>query len=759
MHAFEKHREVIRVINRLIKQLNEILSKQEATGFLHDIPQDALDNEDEPDFLINRIISKLIDVTDSLRSINDSYLQKGKIKERPSTVSKNSPERSRYEIAQADEIVFSQILETAQSLKDQIEEGANPEILMTKSRALFQDLLKYFLNLSKSEPAGVTKRNSVLEQSNHNLINTFSNNVTRSPSKMFAKDAYIKVQEEITGQLRHSVASLQNSNMNELTQQLQLQMDRNFELETKFDSLQKTFHSISLSIQEETARCQLTLEDFLAFNGVGALAEKVKNCLRHFTARIETLFSKAGNYYCPNSQLADLLQQFELQRSSWESAMNNQREEFLIEKKKLEDELQKLESALKGEQELSASAISKLESNINDLSNEKTQLVIEIEQLTSETKRLTLELGQLQNELIAMQTTSEQEIVKCKEEYDLEKQKNSQKEAQIYELEKAVAERESNLAEKEKTLLETENLISELQAKQLKLEEEFLLADKERNDLKMDKEFLKDKMLTNEVIFKELLLRVERLDNQSIQLINERDDLARKLAEKERLHEREHERITLEFRKVQQDYTNYVEGTHVSNAEIKQRYDKLISDYLSQIDEQRDAFEAYRMEKECEIRAKSGEIKDLTLRYQTAEELVRAQETKLSRKEERLDILTKEHMQLQDRVGELKIQLEESAKIKEKNKRYSELLTAANADMSKIKAEFFSIMQERKSFGQRTEALEKENQSLKTDVDRLRENLAKMTSKLNETVSEAKELRCKLESEQQSALRKEKELK
>lgn len=684
--------------------------------------------------MINRINSKLIDITDALRSLNDSSLPKKQAtKERTSVISKQSPEKHRYE---ADAMIFSQILESAQTLRDQIEDGANPEILMAKSRALFQDLLRYFHSIPKPEP-GMDKRNSVQEISNlnHSVI---SKSVTRSPSKSLVKEVYLRAQEEISGQLRHSVAALQVSNVNELSQQLQMQMDKSTDLESKFETIQKAFHSISLAITEETTRCLLSLEDFLAISEENTLLLKAKKSLSNFRAKIDNLFSKQSTYYYPTSEYSDALQQFQIQRTLWESTLISQRDSFVDEMKKLEDAYRREELVLKSEKELSAQVIARLEGELRILGQEK--------------ERLSLENTRLQMAINSEKAALEEVIKRNQQEYELERQSNSQKETKLHELEKIIAE-------KEKILLEHTESAGEWHTKYARLEQEFASADKERIDLRKEKEFLKEKMLHNESIFKDLVARVERLDNQSKQLIIERDELAKKLGEKDRIHEKDNENIAIEFKRVKEEYQRYVEDTHLSNAEFKQRYDKLVADYLSQLDEQKSAFETYKAEKEAEIKSKGIEIRELTLRYQTAEELARAQEISLGRKDEKLSVLLQERNQLQEKMAQLEKDLKEFTRIREKNKKYADLLENANTEIGQIKEDFQSLVYENRVFGQRAEALEKENHGLRADIEHLRENLARITSKLHETVSESKELRMRLEAEQQNNSRKEKELK
>ena len=734
---------------------------------------------------------------------------------------KESPDRIRTETGAVDHELLLRILESAQTLRDHTEEGVDRETLIRHSGALFQDLLALAQSTKHSDPISKTQH-------------FYSHNTSRSPSRVAVKGSFLKAQEEVADQLRVSVTALQVHNINELTQQLQIQIDRNNELINKYETLQKAFHTVSVVIHEELARCLLSIDDVVSLASDSAVLLKLQRDLGGFQNQIHGLFDKQGHYYAPIiEKSAETRVEFERQRTSWESSLSRQKESFVAEIKRLEEALRREESASKREREGAAQAIGRLEGELRFLANEKERLAAENDRLVSalreekiaceeikreresssqaagrlegelrflanekerlaaendrlvsaireekiaseeirreregvahklegelrflanEKERLAVENDRLVSAIREEKIASEEMLRRIQQELDSEKQNAYQKEDQIRRLEKIVEEREN-------TILDSTRQVNEWQKKCASVEQENLILERERETLRREKELLRDQIAQFEFNLKEASRRADSSDQRVRALETERNELERELSEKERKYQIEREKLTQELKQAQEEYEHYVDKTDATTNELKQSYERLIDDYLRQLDQQRAAFETFRAEKEAELKAKREDLRDMTSKYQSAEEQIHSLEMNLRKKDDKINSLTSERNAVQDKLSSLERQLRESSDAKDKSKKYFDMLTTANAENSNLKVDLQALEREKKDIALRYESAVRENDMLKEETERLRENLSRNTQKINEYLNESKALKMQLEVEHQNLIRKEKELK
>lgn len=696
-------------------------------GKLKEIPLEISTLINESKFLIDRINSKLIDISDSLRLVSDSLIgQKGISK--PNTY--RSPEKTQ-EIAGVG--IFSKVLEAAQLLRDQIEEGADQSLLIEQSRALYQDL---FILLQGLRQVDIGRKIGEITPNVSHFVHSLDTYNTRSPSKVFVRDTLFRAHEEISGQLRHSVASLQVSNINEITQQLQLQIERNNELGNKYEAIQKAFHTVSLIINEEITRCLMSFDDVLSIASDNVLVLKLKRDLSNFRTQIGDLFARQGHYYAP--QKIEIYTELERQRAAWEASLTKQKESFAEEVKKIEQARRREEEALKREKELSSQTIAKLEHEVKSLSQEKHRLGLELEQLK-----------ELLNDEEALAKDAQ---AKYQQDLDLQKKAKTALEVQIHELQKLIKD-------KEKSVLESSHRVAELQNKCKELERGTLRLAQEIELLQKDKVVLTEQLALNESTFREIGKRTEIFEQQIRLLESEREELQNNLCEKETAYEVDREQLSGSLERVQTEYKEFVEKTQKKQAEIKQEYEAMIDDLTKQLEQVKSDADALRIEKELELRGKRDELRDLNTKYQSLEDLFKHQEANLKKKDEKLTTLIAENDHLQEKTHNLDLITKEAARTQEKSKKYFDLLTNANEELANLKSEFQFLTHEKKSDEQRLEALEEERKQLREEVDELKEKLTRTNQKLSDSVNELKDVKAQLEGDQQLLSRKEKQLK
>ena len=687
------------------------------------------------EFITNRINSKLIDISDALSLISENaYLQKLSYKN-------ETPYRA-TEIANTshgtNSGLFSKILESAQLLRDQIEEDIDHQILIDQSRALFQDLQVLFHGLKQFGP--MTARKSY--EMNYEISN-FNNSImiaseTKSPAKLSVRNTLVKVQEEVTGRLKNRIDALRSSNLNDVTQQLQIQIDRHNELNEKYEGVKKAFHATSIVVREELFRCLNTLDDVLIVHIDNVLITRLKRDLVHFKTQVGNLFSKQGQLFDPQNEHSDLQFEFERQRTAWEASLSRQKDCFAEEKRKLEETLTYEVSFLKKEKEAAMKHTKKLENDLKTIGEEKDRLKFEVERLQRVCKEERL--------------SSEEIIGTTQNKLEVEKQTTNCLQAQIQELQKIIEERES-------ALLQASKANAELQKKCAELEVEVLRLTGECTGLNKDKNALVEQVSHNDLNIKELSKKVESLAQQTLNIVTENKRLTQELNDKEKSYEHDREKLTTMLENVQREYHNYIERTKSTSTESEQNYNFIVTEYDKKLEQQKKELENFKSTVETELRAKKDEVRELNFQLHALKEASSSQEANLKKKEEKLNVLIEERKGLQEKALSLELLMRESASTQEKSKKYFDLLSASNEELGNIKAEVQSLLEEKKETEQRYELLTLENKRLQEEIEQLKEYNIKTNQRLNESIHEAKILREQLETEQDNISRKEKELK
>lgn len=700
---------------------------------LKEIPTDSSSRDEDLDFLANRINSKLIDAFDTLCLLSEN-LSYQKFNSKNETPYRHSEGTNGGCMG-----LFSKVLESAQLLRDQIEEDIDHQILVDQSRSLFQDLLILFHGIKQVGPAP-TKRGAVeisqeVSQFNHSI---WIASETRSPAKLSVRNNLAKTQEEIASKLKHSLENLRVSNHNDVTYQLQLQIDRYNELSEKYEGMKKAFHSSSLIIKEEVARCMLSLDDALNIASDNVFMLRLKRDLSNFKTQLGGLFAKQGQFFDPQNEYGDMQSEFERQKIAWETSLTRQKDCFAEEIRKLEESLHREETAHSSYKESSAKLITKLESEIKILREAKDSLNAETEQLRS---------SLTEEKFLAEEVSKRQQL-----ELELEKQTTNQLQIQLNGLQKAIEEKETELRQ-------VSGDKAELLKKCNDIEHEKLRLSRECEYLQNDKTSLLEQISRFEKSLTEFGHRAEAMEQQIVLLEKERERLTKELTEKEMNYESDREQLVHTLELVQKEFHTYVERSQSNSSEFKQNYDALIAEYSKKLEQQKNEYETARQTTEAELRAKKDELRELNFKFQTLKDLSSSQEVNLKKKEEKLDALIEERKALQEKVLSLEILSRETTSTQEKSKKYFDLLTNTATELENIKSELEALSHEKQEIESRGTALELENKKLKEENEQLKENISKTNKRLSENINETKSLREQIEREQESLQRKEKELK
>lgn len=527
----------------------------------------------------------------------------------------------------------------------------------------------------------------------------FGPSFSRSPREF--KDSYLKVQEEITGVLKHSVGHIHEITNNELTSQLQKEIEKNNELLQKNDALSKQLHSMSLFVNDEIMRCLYAVGGFGKMEESSTFASNfVKDELTRLKNELKSKFGKSQISNVSAFTLQDFKSDYERQKAEWEDSIKRYQRAF-------ERELSQAKEELRREHELHMKTKMQLEEAANDL------------RYQSETSRSQLQASQGSTDLLHKK---------------------------IYELEFELQERDKSLKKQSLQVSELETKIDTLAKEKSSLESEIERLRRENSSL--NQQFDEQK-----TFLKEMQRNIEIIEERASKLEAEKRYSSVEFNDKIRYLEQERSRLEQELYDCREDLRRNIQKSEVISRGVQENNEKAAQDYTRQVETLKASQESYRAEKEADLRAKKQEIYELNLKLQTLEETAKSQENAIKRRDEKIQALSEEKSQLSSKVNELERQVSELNLLREKNKKNLDLLSEARTELNRLKQDNQNLLLEKQRLEVR--AAERESEGRRTERDSLK--YSARSSEVRQ--SETQLLRIQLEVEKQNVLRKERESK
>lgn len=659
------------------------------------------DKSTDTDMLANlqRCNSKLLNLNDALRLINE---------QQPAPQPKQSLLSSQM-LSQPEDIkLLTHIVESINTLKDQLESSKPPyvETITPVIRENSTNLMRLLNNLRQSPKDQPSTETSA----------------TKSPARgsYSVKESYLKAQEEIAGALRQSVSQLHQSNYNEIALQLQLQIEKNNELYGKIDYLTKCLHSLSLIVNEELSRCLYSIDAVLKIESAHNPSLSMLNAdLNRLKSRFQTSFSGSGSSFISSlqhQQIGDLRAEYEKQKGIWEQQIKSQNAAFSKEFDTLKEDLRK-------EQDKHLETRRRLEDKYTELKNQSEQQISQQEHTISDLQRKLQVLGS--------------DLKEAQEAIEL--------------LQKKLQETELAVMDREKALNSLKEQLSDTRSK---LE----ITDGDKCAVQRENTALSQKLDEANRVLKEMQRRIELIEEKAGKLDFEKRHLSEELALKRGEYEHEIGRLNRELEQSQDDLRRFSQKADINAKEMKESYERLIEDYIRQLEQVRTTYEDYRAEKETELRMRRDELRQLNLRLQTAEEVAKTHEVAMRRRDEKIASMLEEKNQVIERNTELERQIYELNNLRDKFKKMSDATNESKSELSALKSENQALAYEKERLESRLVKAEKEVDERRIEVERLKQSNRTTEVKILDYQKEIQSLKAQIDAEKQNANRREKEL-
>jgi len=531
----------------------------------------------------------------------------------------------------------------------------------------------------------------------------------------------LRVKEDLEEQLRNAMIRLAQANDDELVARFEEEIQKNQDLRAKNEKLSYSLQKVLLAVQEDLERLSLIHE----YARKATSTEDLRN-------QILASKKKVNDMLHPDVlENLSLSEEYEEQRRLWQEKIAQQAAQYKEDLTILRDELE----------------------------NQK--------EITAEQEReLTGQINAIKEDYEENQRVHAQEVERHVERIEYLEQEKDSLDKYVAELKKIKAELQSVVSEREDTILEYTNKVSEWQAKCGFIENDLRKTLNEKNRLQdivyereREIEHLREEQSNLQNKLRRLTESCENLEKAHRATEQELIQKNNRIQDLERTFESEKSKLWSLNEQVKAEYRAYVQDTERSTDLLKQNYEGLIGEYTAQLEDLRRHHEQLRKTHDTQTEQQISEIRRLSRANEEVNDICRNQAENIRVKEEKLSKLNEELRNLDFKTRTMEDSLTEMNAVKEKNKRYFELLTTSNNELNTVKIEMQGLINER------NEALEKANKLEKGYIE-IREELRKSIEKsersrelVQEYQDEVKGLKEELDRSHKRLVEKEREMK
>jgi len=488
------------------------------------------------------------------------------------------------------------------------------------------------------------------------------------------------VKDEIQETLKTTFTNFEKITKEELYEQLQNEIDKNVELQKKIENFNRLIHKMIFIIQEETERLSWVYEYSTQISNVQEFRGQLESCKR----RLSELIDK-HNITNPNVNLSA---EYANQKLQWEEKISHQIQVFQQETSKL-----------------------------------RTQFEHEKMTLEKTNDKLKQEKDRIKEEMASAEKFFKGEIEKhMKKVLELEGI-NMDLSQQVNELKGSNASLERRLNERENTIHQNSSTIAQLQKK-------YTLLENDHNATQALLTKAKNSLAEKEREVDGLTRENKRIEEDRKALKEQIEKLQSRMRETEQVLEHERRQLREAHDELTREYKKYVEEAERHTKEIKDNAERMIRDYSNQIEDLKATLESTKRTHQKQLKMKEDEIQQLEELKRTNAEALRYKEAKISELSEELrytinNSFLKHIRTYSNKVINLERDVSEMNSLKEKNKKYVELLQASNNELNNLKLEVQTLIHEKGDFSNKCLKLERE-------YNMMREELKKYQDKYNE---------------------------
>ena len=567
----------------------------------------------------------------------------------------------------------------------------------------------------------------VIDKIGTELANASALNSMATTERMFerrmtpVKKDILSVKDEIHERLKSTFSQIERTSHIDLAGELQAQIDKNGQLSQKNEILRRAIHRMSLVISEELERLQCVYEYSTKTSNLQEFRFEILNCKKQLSEILER----------HNIEDVNIDSEYENQKLLWQEKMVQQAKTF-------DQEIYKLRTQMETERQIS----------------EKT-----IEKLKQEKERLKQDFVDCENNFKLVEERHLAKILKLENELLEHKEKLRAIKDQNDALDKMISERED-------TVISYSNTINEWQDKCAAIEQDHLELLNEYNSLKgyiiekeKELEMYKNENRKIENEKNELNEAINNHKKTVLDMEQEIGELRAKFVEIENAIANERRILQEEKEEISRDYKRFTDESEKRMKQLKENYEKLLAEYTAEIDEKTNFIEELRKSHAHQLELKNDEIRQLNSTNKALEEFTRTQSAGLKSRDDRIAAQDEEISDLKQQIKNLEGQLTEIDSIKEKNKKYFDLLTSSNKELNNMKLEIQKIIHERNEAVAKAGKHERQIEEYKDEVKKWKDQFELIFQSVQDYQNQIKTLKQELDAAHIMLRNKEKEFK